>query len=544
MKEIGHSPFFYRRKEGSLRGDAERKKDTRLNSSGKAPARDDILRSLKTFPVDLVKIYPKSFSWMNGLFYGLIRTSGGKKLAVVGERNHVLKDLFQGTCHHQSLSLKLCDPTAENTERLMDLFAYTKPVSLRKYPMVIGTEDFLGMATPGHIRAIKKFQAHPVLAQQSCRENEQTGRTFSQGIRDAAWAVFQENYQEGYGANGDHLKSLQEVKSALDAGVSMVTLDLFEKIDPEVLQKPKEWIDRKFKEEIDEGDAKVIFHLFLDKEFSLTGPHGRFPIQFNEESVKRNTLFFDRALGFIEEVYELIRTRTGNRPLVDFELCLAGMPFPTSPENHFFFNLELSHRGVHIQSFAPRFVGKFQKGIDFQGNRENFRKQFYQHVLIAQEEGKYKISICSGSDAYSVLPLMGELSKGGLHLKTDGTSWLEAMRLIALMSPALYREMHRFALSVFQEAIKSYSVTTDLDQIPKLEELNDEELPGILDQDDSRQLLHITYEYLLNAKNDTGGSLFKDRLYHILTRYEEDYWALIERQIEKHLHSLGVKKKE
>jgi tagaturonate epimerase len=104
--------------------------------------------------------------------------------------------------------------------------------------------------------------------------------------------------------------------------------------------------------------------------------------------------------------------------------------------------------------------------------------------------------------------------------------------------------MHRFALSVFQEAIKSYSVTTDLDQIPKLEELNDEELPGILDQDDSRQLLHITYEYLLNAKNDTGGSLFKDRLYHILTRYEEDYWALIERQIEKHLHSLGVKKKE
>ncbi len=514
-----------------------------MNSSGKAPAQDEILRSLKAFPIDLLKIYPKSFSCVNGLFYGLIRTSGGKRLAVMGERNHVLKDAFQGICHHQSLSLKVCDPTAENTECLLDLFPYTKPVSLRKYPMTIGTGDRLGVATPGHIRAIKKFQAHPVLAQQSSRENEQTGRNFPQVIRDAAWAVFQENYQEGYGADGDHLKSLQEVKIALDAGVSMVTLDLSEKINPEALQEPKEWIDRKFKEEINEGDAKVIFHLFLDKEFSLTGPHGKFSIQFNEESVKRNTLFFDRAFGFIEEVYELIRSRTGNRPLVDFELCLAGMPFPTSPENHFFFNLELSHRGVHIQSFAPRFVGEFQKGIDFHGNREDLRKQFYQHVLIAQEDGNYKISIHSGSDKFSILPMMGDLSKGGLHLKTAGTSWLEAIRLVALMSPALYREMHRFALSVFKEASRSCSVTPDLDQIPKLEKLSEEELPGLLDQDDSRQLLHITYGYLLNAKNDAGGSLFKDRLYPILTRYEEDYWALIERQIEKHLNSLGVEKK-
>jgi len=78
--------------------------------------------------------------------------------------------------------------------------------------MTIGTGDRLGVATPGHIRAIKKFQVHPVLAQQSVRENAQTGRSFTQVIQDAAWAVFQENYQEGYGADADHLKSLQEVK--------------------------------------------------------------------------------------------------------------------------------------------------------------------------------------------------------------------------------------------------------------------------------------------------------------------------------------------
>lgn len=68
--------------------------------------------------------------------------------------------------------------------------------SLRKYPMTIGTGDCLGMATPGHIRAIKKFQVHPVLAQQSIRENAQTGRNFTQVIQDAAWAVFQNFFRD------------------------------------------------------------------------------------------------------------------------------------------------------------------------------------------------------------------------------------------------------------------------------------------------------------------------------------------------------------
>ncbi len=71
-----------------------------------------------------------------------------------------------------------------------------------------GDGDRLGVATPGHIRAIRKFQVRPVFAQQSVRENTQTGRDFHHVVRDAAWAVFQENYREGYGADGDHLKSL------------------------------------------------------------------------------------------------------------------------------------------------------------------------------------------------------------------------------------------------------------------------------------------------------------------------------------------------
>jgi hypothetical protein len=472
----------------------------------------------------------------------LILTSEGKKLAITGERKRVLSDDFQGTCFHQNSSLKLCDLSLENTETLMTLLPYTRPVSLRKYPFTIGMGDRLGVASPGHLRVIEKFNVYPVLAQQSVRENGQTGRNFKEVIRDAAWSVFQENYQKGYGADGDHLKSLLEVKDALDAGVSMVTLDLSEKLNFQTYLDSKEEVDRKFKEEIDEGDAEVIFHLFLDKTFSLKGPHGELSIQFNSESVKRNTLLFHRAIDFTEEVYEWIRSKRRNQTPVDFEVSIDETPFPTSPENHFFFILELTHRGVHIDSLAPRFIGEFQKGVDYHGDIEAFRRHFYQHRLIAEDFGNYKISIHSGSDKFSVFPHMGELSEGRLHLKTAGTSWLEAMRLVAQIDPSLYREIHQYALSKFKEASAPNHVTTDLSQISNLEDLSDQDLPSLLDQEDTRQLLHITYGFLLNAKNPEGENLFRERLYGLLMNNEENYWSLLETHFEKHLLSLGRKK--
>ena len=501
-------------------------------------APDQILRSLRAFPIDLLKIYPRSFCSRNGLGYGLIRTSEGKRLAVMGERSHVLRDGFKGDCYHRSSSLKLCGLSRENTECLMDLFPYTRPVSLRNDPTTIGTRDRLGLAFPGHIRAVRKFQAHPVLAQQSAKENE---RSFVGVIRDAAWAAFQENYQEGYGADGDHLKSLQEVECALDAGASMITLDLSEKTDPEVLRQQKELVDRRFGEEIDEGDAKVILHLFLDKEFVFRGTEGEFSIRFDEESVKRNALLFYKALDFAEEVYESMRLGRKNQSAIDFEISLAETPFPTSPKSHFFLALELSHRGVHIQSLAPRLVAEFQR--DFKEDRETFRGQFYRHVLIAEDYG-YKISIHSGSDKIFPLSDIGELSNRFLHFKIDDTSWPEAMRLVALADPLLYREMHSFALSEFTEASKRHHVTTGLTRIPKLEELRNEDLPALLDQEDCRQLLHMAYGTLLDARNQSGEYVFREKLHHTLTRYEEDYWSMLEAETEKHLTALGVPKEE
>jgi hypothetical protein len=504
-----------------------------------------IERLLKPYPLPILKIYPRSFCSRDGSTYGLVRTPKGKKLVVLGKKEMVRKDPFKGkNHHHDGTTLKVCDLSAENTACLMELFPYTRPVPLRQYPITVGTGDRLGCATPGHLWAIRKFPVRPVLAQQSVRENKQTGRSFSGVVRDAAWAVFQENYDRGYGADGDHLKAFDEIQEALDVGVSMVTLDLSEKLDFSAFTDSKEEIDRKFQTEVGEEEAKVFFHLFLNKDFHFTGPQGEFSIRFDEESVKRNALLFHRAIDFTEEAYQFIRSRLGGKRTIDFEISIDETPFSTSPENHLFFVILLSQRGIRIESLAPRFIGEFQKGIDYRGDLREFRDQFYQHAMIAKDYGGYKISIHSGSDKFSVFPAMGELAGEGLHLKTAGTSWLEAMRLIAKKSPSLYREMHRYALSIFYEATKLYHVTTDLGRIPGLDGQKDRDLPKYLDQEDSRQLVHLTYGYLLNAKGTDGEYLFRDRFFQTLTEFEEEYWALLEKHIGKHLTSLGLKKEK
>lgn len=503
----------------------------------------EIQKLLKAFPLPLLKVYPGSFCLRDGLTYGLVRTARGKRLLVLGDKAKVRRDPFKGkNSHHDGTTLKVCDLTPGNTTCLMDLFPYTKPVSLRNYPVTVGTGDRLGCATPGHLRAIRKFPVRPVLAQQSVRENRQTGRDYSGVVRDAAWAVFQENYDRGYGADGDHLKALDEIREALDAGVSMITLDLSEKLDFSAFTGSGEEIDRRFAMEVGEEDAKVFFHLFLNKGFCLRGPLGDFSIRFDEEGVKRNTLLFYKAIDFTEEAYQFIHSRSEARGAVDFEVSIDETPFSTSPENHLFFVILSNQRGIRIDSLAPRFVGEFQKGIDYIGDLKEFRKQFYQHAMIARDYGPYKISIHSGSDKFSVFPSMGEMAGEGLHLKTAGTSWLEAMRLIARKSPPLYREMHQYALSIFDEAAKLYHVTTDLGKIPGLDGQKDGDLPKYLDRVDSRQLIHLTYGFLLNAKGKNGKYLFRDRFFQTLTDFEEEYWALLEKHIGKHLTSLALKK--
>ena len=135
-----------------------------------------------------LSIYPKSADEAEETACAVVRGPEGKRLAVLGRETA----RFSGEAGD---GLLLCPLTANNAKELMRLFPYTKPQSHRGHPFSIGLGDRLGLATPGHVRAIAGFDVFPVFAQQSIRELKLTGRSFSDVIASAAFGVFQEGYR-------------------------------------------------------------------------------------------------------------------------------------------------------------------------------------------------------------------------------------------------------------------------------------------------------------------------------------------------------------
>jgi len=110
--------------------------------------------------------------------------------------------------------------------------------------------------------------------------------------------------------------------------------------------------------------------------------------------------------------------------------------------------------------------------------------------------------------------------------------------VVAMKDPALYREIHRFALKNFAKDRASYNLTTDLSRIPNVDKLSDGQLVSLFNKPDSRQLIHITYGSILREKDNEGKYIFKDRIYKILFEYEEDHYRELSNHIKKHLELL------
>jgi len=193
----------------------------------------------------------------------------------------------------------------------------------------------------------------------------------------------------------------------------------------------------------------------------------------------------------------------------------------------------LENNHVEVTSLAPRFIGEFQKGIDYIGDIAEFEKQLKQHAEIAHHFG-YKLSIHSGSDKFSVFPIIGQHTEGVLHVKTSGTSWLEAIGTVAEKNPGLYRKIHQKALEHFEEAKVHYHVSGDPSRIEGPKQRQDEALIGYLGNDDSRQLLHITYGFVL------GDEELKKELYETLKNNEDRYNERLISHIGRHLELIRL----
>ncbi len=477
-------------------------------------------------------IYADSLHEAEGTLLFMVRSGAQKNLVAVGDRGKIFRELVGEEKNQNGLKIKVCALTVENSQVIRRYFDFTNPISLAQHQTTFGLGDRLGLASSGHLKLFKKHPAvRPVLAQQSIRELNLTGRDYGQVLADAVWAVFQEDYRLGFGADGDHLKALDDIKMALDYGYTMITLDCSEHIKNFSSEQNAE-LEETYRSLAEEERVKLEKQ-FIGKTFNLkTGLR----LTFTPEALKRNAAIYQQAINFAIMVFnQFIKPLQGK---VDFEVSIDETATPTDPLSHFFVAEQLIEAGVKINSMAPRFCGEFQKGINYIGDLKQFEAEYVEHTKIAEHFG-YKLSIHSGSDKFAVFPVIGRESKGHVHVKTAGTNWLEAIKVIIAAEPGLYREMHEFALRHLEEARKYYHISGDPQRVPALQDLSDQELPKLMEEDDSRQIIHITYGLILLAKDQNGKYLFRDRIYECLQRNEELYNQFLEKHIGKHLELLG-----
>jgi hypothetical protein len=471
-------------------------------------------------------LYPASVREERGHVYALLKLGSGPALGIFGPGVPGFSGVSRRLGENQQALF--CPLIHENALRLRSELPFTAPSPLASQRATIGLGDRLGVASPGHIRTVRERGAAPVLAQQSVRELDLTARSYADVLDAASWAVFQEGYERPWGADGDHLKTEEWVRTAIEVGYTMITADVSDYIRGEYMTRSREEVLAAYAE-LAPALRRALEAEYLNRPSALdTGEE----IGFNEEELARVALVYGEAVNHAERLY-----RAGVEAAAaggfDFELSVDETETPTTPRAHLFVAGECRRRRLGVTSLAPRFVGEFQKGIDYIGDPGEFEKSFAIHAAIARSFG-YRISVHSGSDKFRVFPAVGRLTEGSFHIKTAGTSWLEAVRVIARLEPALYRRLHAAALDSFGRATGYYHVTTDLSRVPALDSLADSELPGLFDNPDARQLIHITYGELLRDP------AMKHDFFSALEQHIEAYWQALQVHIGRHLDRLGI----
>lgn len=484
--------------------------------------RETISSILSVDPESIVE-YPASYTIIEEDQVILCKIAGEKKLLTVGD------GMFVSRLEGKILSdgIKICPLSHENRLVLNQFLPHTKPSAFGRKIATFGLGDRLGIATPGHIRCFEGSSAKPILAQQSKRELDLTGRTYEQVLDDVSFAVFQEGYRGGFGADGDHLKQWNDIREALDCGYTMITLDCSEKIGKGIEAMTSSQLEQAFAN-LPADYRRRVEETYLSRVF----PIGLEEYHFTREELIRCVLVYKVAIEFVKEVFFDLIQKAGHA--VDFELSIDETEAITTAQGHLFVAMELDHLNIEVTSLAPRFIGEFQKGIDYIGDITEFEHQLKQHAAIADHFG-YKLSIHSGSDKFSVFPLIGLYTAGRLHLKTSGTNWLEAVGVIAEKNPKLYRSIHQKALEYFEQAKTFYHVSADPAKAAALNSTSDEMLTEYLTDTNSRQLLHITYGFIL------GDSRLRDELYRTLSQSEERYYGRLINHIGRHLQLVSLK---
>ncbi len=410
----------------------------------------------------------------------------------------------------------------KNLKKLVDQFPGLSPSPLGT-DTSFGFGDRLGIANAAHIRIIRKQKGIiPILAQQSVRELLKTGKDFNTTVKQSIWNIFQEGYEGKWGADADHIKEKEYFIKAVEAGMTMYTLDTSDHLDEKILKMTDSMIRERY--QIDTGYMKDIFKEYLGKKIKIDG----YNLEFDEDTLIVLSLVYGKALEFTNDIFGFLSSKLDS---FDYEVSFDETNTVTTPEAHYFIANELKRANIGFTSLALRFPGIFEKGIDYIGDIEGFNSSIRIHASICRELGDYKLSLHSGSDKLSIYPSFAKNTQGVFHIKTSGTSWLEAVRLVSSADTLFFRKLYQIAFDTFDENKKAYHVDLDKRDLPdSIKDIEDKDLPGLLDDRDLRRMFHISYGEILEKEGE--------QLMKLLFENENAHYDYLIKNFDNHFDAL------
>ncbi|MGV3486292.1 MAG: tagaturonate epimerase family protein [Planctomycetaceae bacterium] len=414
------------------------------------------------------------------------------------------------------------------------------PVPLGLAPS-FGFGDRIGVATPGHVAAMKRCGQgiQPIFPQQSIREMARTSRTPRQVMDDALQGAAAAGWTGPIGADADHLKTPEDVNVTAAVGFTFFTIDPSGSVDQQADNYDESTLRARF------ADVAPQIGWMEDYQGRRVALNTGTTIHLDEQACLRAAVKYGKAiqhtLGLAKHIDDVHRESHRD---YEIELSVDETEQPTTLAEHFIIADQCLKHGMKLLSLAPRFIGDFEKGVDYKGDHAALEKSLADHAAIAKMLGPYKLSLHSGSDKVSIYTALAKATGGLFHVKTAGTSYLEALRVVAKHDPAAFREIITFARSRYETDKATYHVSAGLADAPAADGVSIESLEAeYLECWDAvpaghgftkpgRQILHCTFGSVLT--DGKLGPLVKD----ILRLHLDTYQAVLDDHFGRHLDAL------
>ena len=258
------------------------------------------------------------------------------------------------------------------------------------------------------------------------------------------------------------------------------------------------------------------------------------PFEVSEQLISAIAQKFLSAIGEAGKIYSFIKGQKGADNFVT-EVSMDEVEVPQTPVEMFFILKMIAEQGIPAQTIAPKFTGRFNKGVNYVGDVTQFSREFEEDVLVIDYAVKefglpenLKLSVHSGSDKFSIYPEISRIIKKydkGIHVKTAGTTWLEEVIGLSIAGGEalkLAKHFYSSALSRQEELCAPYADVIDIkqDELPTIEEVEQwgsekfantlRHIPGHSDYNPNfRQLIHVGYKIAAESGEKYIGLLEK-----------------------------------